>query len=289
MYHIDITQWYKYVRLRNQAHLIAAQRADLLSSIVGFIAIFAAIFAGYEVAQKNITSYWAIILGSFAIIAAVSNAAMKFFGFEKRKQEHHSSASKYASLQYEIERYLMNPGKSISEDFYERISIQLSEADQTSPLISEKINTKAKQQIEYQTLKEIPLFFTYDAQLTEDSTIQNDKFYEIEGPPVRTYICEPLEMCEYQQSNKIAIKNNLTMTRDGKDQQNELSGEGIMDNNIGFIRYGIHNKSNGNTTFGTMVLKFTNRVQAEGYWMTAGVKGADFLVGKIQMNLRQTP
>lgn len=288
MYQTDIVQWYDNVRIKSLAHLISAQQSELLNNIIGFTAIFAALFAGYEITQLNRTppSDWTIALGAFTIIAAVSNAAMKFFGFENRKQLHHSAATQYASLQYEIERWLMTTEKSIPGEFYKRMALQLAEIDKSAPLISRKVSEKAKRKIKEQASNEIPVHFAYDFALSEICTIENDKFIEIKGDPVRSYVCETLEMNEYRLSNKITIHNKLTMVRDEINHPNILKGEGVIDNNIGFINYSIHNISNDNTTYGTMVLNFTNRVQAEGFWMTGGVKGADFLIGKLKMHLK---
>lgn len=287
MYQVDIVQWHGNVRVKSMAHLIAAQQYELLYNIIGFLAIFAGLFAGYEVIQTDATppSPWTIALGAFAIIAAVSNAAMKFFGFENRKQLHHSAATQYASIQYEIECSLMTSDKQIPEEFYQRIAKQLSEIDKNSPLVARKVSEKAKRKVGEQSSNEIPIYYAYDIKLSEVCVIDDDKFKEIGEEPVRSYECEALEMNEYRLSNKITIKNKLIMKRDGIDHSNILKGEGIVDNNIAFINYSIHNYSNGNTTYGTMVISFTNRVQAKGYWVTAGVKGANFLIGKLEMNL----
>ncbi len=296
MYHTDIIRWYEHVRLRNMAHMLAAQRAERLYSYIGFLAIIAGILAGYEIVKGEVANeqaasgwwseYWPYIVGIFAIVAALSNAAVKFFGFETRKELNRNAAIQYASLQYEIERRLMVPGMKIPEDVYDYIANQLSEIDKKAPLTSEKINDRALKKINSKTSEEIPFCHSYDVELWETHTIEDGVFKEIPGNPVRSYVCEPLRMCEYKLKNEITVDDRLIMERDGNEYSNEISGRGVIDNNIGFLQYSIQNFDNSNVTYGTMVLNFTNRVQAEGYWMTAGVKGAVYLVGRISMTLR---
>lgn len=295
MYHTDIIRWYEHVRLRNKAHTLAAQRAERIYSSIGFVALLAGIIAGYEIVKINVTGvtpegllkYWPYFIAFFAILAALSNATLKFFGFETKKELNRNAATQYASLQYKIEGLLMVPGKEIPEKVYDDIAQQLSEIDKKAPLTSEKINKKALSKLNSQTAEEIPLCYSYEIELSETHTIEDGVFKEIAGEPaVRSYVCEPLRMCEYNLKNEITVDNRLIMKREGKEYACAISGKGVFNNNIGFLQYSIQNFDDSNVTYGTMVLNFTNRVQAEGYWMTADVKGANYLVGRIGMKLR---
>ena len=48
------------------------------------------------------------------------------------------------------------------------------------------------------------------------------------------------------------------MKRNGDEVPLKLSGEGIIDNNVGFIKYNVLGTTSGNKTYGTMVITFTN-------------------------------
>ena len=119
MYRKTMMQWYKHVQIRNSAHRKSARKYEYWNNLIGFIAIFAAIIAGYEVTQQQAgkLATFTIIIGVFAIIAALSNAALKFFGFEKLKQRHHTVATQYATLQFEMDRWRMASEEDIPDDF----------------------------------------------------------------------------------------------------------------------------------------------------------------------------
>ena len=287
-YRSFIMQWHEKVRIKKSAHIISAQVYELWYNIIGFAAIFAAIIAGYQVTQQGSgpLPFWTILLGVFAIMAAVSNAALKFFGFENRKQKHQTAASHYSSLQYEMERWLMASDKEIPTEVYDRITNQLMETDKNAPLIANHIYEKAKNEVQNQAYNEIPEQLFYDIELIERWKIEDGKLIEIGDNPVRSYICEPLEMLEYRLSRKIIFNEQHIMIREGDNIPIVLNGNGIIDNNIAFIQYSVLSTSTANKTYGTMTLAFTNRIEAEGYWMTANVKGANFLLGTIKMELR---
>lgn len=72
------------------------------------------------------------------------------------------------------------------------------------------------------------------------------------------------------------------MTRGNDKIKSVLQGEGIMNNNTAFITYSV--SDNDFSTYGSMVLNFTNKVLAKGFWMTANVKEANLLIGTIELN-----
>lgn len=280
-------QWYEKVRIMHVAHLIAARSWESRHNYIGFGAIVAGIFAGYELVTKGPETEWlAYVLGSLAIIAAVGNAAMKFFGLENRMQRHRAAALQYASLRYEMERYLMVPGRRIPEDLYERVSTQLAEIGKNAPLLSEATYKTAEDRVHRQTIAEIPDQYVYDTVLTENWRFDNGQIIEIGNNPIRSYVCETATMSEYHQNGETIIHIPLTMTRDGTKFPCNIHAQGTMDNNTAFLRYDFKENSTGITTYGIMVLMFTNRIEVEGYWMAAGVKGAKFLIGAIKMKIR---
>jgi hypothetical protein len=75
------------------------------------------------------------------------------------------------------------------------------------------------------------------------------------------------------------------MARNGDSRLVELEGDGNVDGDIAFIENSVKTAETGNVTYGTMVVDFTNRVEAGGYGRTARVNGAEFLIGTINMRL----
>ena len=283
-----LRKWYEEVNVKNEAHRIAARDLGRLYNIIGFTAILSGIIAGYEVIKSNDETipFWTIILGSFAIIAAVSNAGIKFFGFENKKDLHARSAKDYSTLQHKMEELLMADHKKIEEKSYNDITLRLIEINKKAPILKSKYKKKAKKII--QNEKIIDKTNLYDIQLNEKWKIFIKKPPEdISKNPVRKYVCEPLELTEFYKSNEICISNKHIMKRDGKDISVYMEGKGIIQDNIAYIRYSVTDINPENKTYGNMILDFTNRVYAKGFWMVADVKGADFLIGTIEMNIKK--
>ena len=82
---------------------------------------------------------------------------------------------------------------------------------------------------------EIPDHRFYNIQLFESWKIENGRILEIDNHPVRSFICDPIEVFEYPQSKKIRIYDRIIMTRKKDKIPIELQGEGIINNNIGFL------------------------------------------------------
>jgi hypothetical protein len=293
-----LKKWYEEICLKHLAHETAANISDKRHNIIGFTAIVAGIIAGtqvYDFASDNNTVLpmpVLIVLALFAIIAAIFNAATKFFGYETRKQRHKSTAAACAAVKYEMESLLLNEEKRITPDILSKIQKQLSDISKNSPLIKESMLEKARLKLSKETLTEIPSRFLYDMKLIERWKIEDlenwkvkkGSLIEIKSKPTRTYNCEPLELIEYPKSKRIFIKEQHIMDRDNKKITVIMEGDGIIDNNTGFITYSVSDVNF--KTYGNMVLNFTNKISAKGLWMTANVKEANLLIGTVELNLK---
>ena len=279
-----LEQWHKRVRFLHHAHLVSARRWQTRHNLIGFAAIVAGMFAGWEVAMQGLEAgLQAYILGSLAILAALGNAAMKFFGVETRMQRHRVAASQYEGLQYEIERLLMKPGGFQAEDQYERISTQMGAIAKSAPLLAKWAHEQAKSQLGRAEQTEVPVRRMFDVRLTEDWRIDNGHVVPIEGTPIRTYDCQSATMRQFTTSKDLILDIPLKMTRDGDDFESLIHAEGIMRGNTAYLKYGFTEADSDITTYGTMVLRFPSAIEAVGYWIAAQVKGAEFILGSVKM------
>jgi hypothetical protein len=290
----NIIQWYEEVRVKNLAHLTCERKDAWFYNSIGLIAIISAIIAGYDATQggnsllDNISPNFALIVGGCAILAAVLNAALKFLGLEKDKVQHHTAASHYASLKYELDPWINETEEKIPKELYDRIPNRLAEINKNAPRISQRILKRAKEKVKKQLSCVISDRIFYDTELTEKLKIENERVIEIGDNPVRSYICDVFELIKYEEIGKIIINGQSTMIRHDQKFLCSIHGEGIINKNIGFLQYSIRdNSSSGITTYGTMVLPLRSEVEIEGCWMSAELVGAErILIGIIKMKLQ---
>jgi hypothetical protein len=147
-----IKQWYNGIRIMHKSHYEAAKQCEnrnrwlsaptsVLSGLAG-IGTFATLNWSPDIWVK-------ILIGFFAIAAAVLAGLQTYFNYSQQAESHQSAAAKYGALRRELEEALMfcSNEKPCTKGFIESFRHRWDALDRDSPTVPQSIRDRAEAQV----------------------------------------------------------------------------------------------------------------------------------------------